>query len=375
MGQGSGLEIEMSTSRRAAFFFVGADRAGMMEAVRDGVLPDSILRGANFFAEQPGWQVEIVSAHPLEVRMPRMIRKLVPMSLIQLLLMPRLLAFDAVIASDGFLLGYAVAMFGRLPFVQFRPKWIFVAINSSMLIHRHKMHPFRRFLLRQCWNSFSSIVCLSQMQQNDLLNAGVRKDLISIIPFGVDTTYFNGDIKDDGETVVSIGKDSGRDYATLFEAASKVDMPITIVASRKNIPRGARISSNVTILYDLPLEDLRDMYARARFGVVVSFSDETTLGSDCSGQTVILETLAMGRAVIATERAWLAEYLENGRDFISVPTGDADALAQAMLGLWSDSSLRKNISTHGQRIVREKYSTRRFSEKLHQLVEHCIEQQ
>ena len=374
MGQKSGLEIEMSTSRRAAFFFVGADRAGMMEVVRDGVLPDSILRGANFFAEQPGWQVEVVSTHPLEVRMPRMIRKIVPMSLIQLLLMPRLLAFDVVIASDGFLLGYAVAMFGRLPFVQFRPKWIFVAINSSMLIHRHKTHPFRRFLLRQCWNSFSSIVCLSRMQQTDLLNAGVRKDLISIIPFGVDTLYFGGDTKDDGEAIVSIGKDSGRDYPTLFEAASKVDLPITIVASHKNIPHDAHIPSNVTILYDLPLKDLRDMYVRARFAVIVSFSDETTLGSDCSGQTVILETLAMGRAVIATERAWLTEYLKDGRDFLSVPVGNADALAQAMHRLWNDPSLRKNLATQGQRIVREKYSSRRFAENLYQLARRIVEQ-
>lgn len=346
----------------------------MMEAVRNGTLPDSILRGANFFADHSDCQVEIVSAHALEVRIPRVIRAFVPMSLMQLVLIPRLLAFDAIIASDGFLLGYAISMLGRLPLIRFHPKWVFVAINSSMLIHRHETHSFRRFLLRQCWNSYSSIVCLSRMQQIDLSSFGVRKDLISVIPFGVDTAYFSGATKDDCETVVSIGKDSGRDYATLLEAAGKVDFPITIVASRKNIPHDVQIPSNVTILYDLPLEDLRDMYARARFIVVVSFSDTTMLGSDCSGQTVILETLAMGRAVIATERAWLTEYFEDGRDFLSVPVGDSDALVQAMRMVWDNDSLRRDLATRGQYTVREKYSSRRFSENLYQLVGRSIEQ-
>ena len=347
----------------------------MLEAVRNGTVPDSILRGASFFAEQRDWQVEMVNAHALEVRVPRIIRAFVPMSLIQLLLIPRLLAFDAVIASDGFLLGYAISTLGKLPFTRFHPKWIFVAINSSMLIHRHETHPFRRFLLRQCWNSYSSIVCLSRMQQIDLSNFGVRKDLISIIHFGIDTTYFGGDMKNDGETIVSIGKDSGRDYATLFEAAGKVDLPVTIAASRKNIPHDVHIPSNVTILYDLPLADLRSMYAKARFVVIVSFPDTTTLGSDCSGQTVILETLAMGRAVIATERAWLTEYFEDGRDFLSVPANDPEALAQAMHKVWNEQSLRKDLAAHGQHAVRKKYSSRRFSENLYQLVGRSIKQQ
>lgn len=362
----------MKSARRAAFFFVGADRAGMMEAVRKGVLPDSILRGANFFTEHHDWQVEMVSAHALEVRIPRMIRAFIPMSVMQLLLVPRLLAFDVVIASDGFLLGYAISMLGKLPFTRFHPKWIFVAINSSMLIHRHETHPFRRFLLRQCWNSYSSIVCLSQMQQIDLLNFGVREDLISMIPFGVDTTYFGGDVKDGGEIIVSIGKDSGRDYVTLLQAANKVDLPILIVASRKNIPNDVHIPSNVTILYDLPLEDLRSVYAKARFTVVVSFPDTTTFGSDCSGQTVILETLAMGRAVIATERAWLTEYLEDSRDFLSVPASDPEALAQAMREVWNNDSLRQDLATHGQCTVRKKYASRRFAENLYHLAERSI---
>lgn len=339
-----------------------------MESVRKGVLPDSILRGANFFAEHQDWQVELISTHVFEVHIPRIIRALVPMPVMQLLLIPRLLAFDVVIASDGFLLGYAVSILGKWPFSRFHPKWVFVAINSSILIHRHEMRPFRRFLLRLCWNSYSSIVCLSQVQQTDLLNFGVRKDLVSVILFGVDTTYFSGSVKDEGEIIVSVGKDSGRDYMTLLQAASKIDLPILIVASHKNISRDMHIPSNVTILYNLPLEDLRSTYAKARFTVAVSFPDAAMLGSDCSGQTVILETLAMGRAVIATKRAWLTEYLKDGKDFLSVPAGDPEALAQAMHKMWVDDSLRKSLATHGQCTVRERYSSRQFAENLYNLI-------
>lgn len=350
---------------RVAFFFIGADRTGMAESVRRGELPDSLLRGANFFARRSDWQVDLISTEKFERHLPRFVRGLVPMSLMQLFFIPRLLRYDAFIASDAFLLGWILSTLSRV-------KWIYVAINSSVLIRRHARHPVRRWLLGRCWNSFTAIVCLAQKQKEDLTEFGIKPEKISLIRFGVDTAYFHGAAESEKGPIVSIGKDISRDYATLLEAAKQCGLPVEIIASRKNIPIDANIPGNVTVRYDLPLGELRAAYARARFAVVPLFSEEN-FGGDPSGQTVLLETLAMGRAVIASERSWLTEYLDTDSDILCVPPANPAALAEAMKRLWDDGALRKQLAEHGQRTVRQEYSSRRFAEELMRVVERFIE--
>lgn len=336
----------------------------MFEKVAREELPDSGLRGADFFAASGDWNVGIIGTETLERRLPRIVRALVPMSLIQLCFVPRLLRYDAVVASDGFLLGWAVSLFSRT-------KWIYVSVNSSVLIIRHAHHPLRTWLLRRAWRSFAAIVCLARQQREDLINFGITGKNIFLVHFGIDTNYFNGDAAESGEVILSVGKDISRDYATLLTAARISGLPIEIVASRKNIPPDATIPENVTIRYDVPLHELRAVYARARFAVVSLFSKER-FGGDPSGQTVLLETLAMGRAVIATDREWLSEYLETGSDYLPVPPADPDALAKTMQKLWRDESLQKRLAEHGQRTVREKYSSRRFAEELAGVVKRFV---
>lgn len=348
--------------KRIAFLFIGSDRNAMLDMARRGEIPDSPFRGANIIAEQSDVSVEFVGTEILERRLPHGIKKFVPMSLVHLVLIPRLVSYDVVIASDAHLLGWIVSICSRT-------KWIFLTINSSVLIARHARHPLRRWLLSCAWKSFAAIVCMAEQQREDLISFRVPKEKISIIHFGVDTAYFNGGPSEEGNVVLSIGKDSGRDYATLLKAAAYVAMPIRIVASRKNIPSEIAVPPNVSIEYDLPLEKLKEAYAQARFVVVPSASDAAEQGSDCSGQTVILETLAMGRAVIATKRAWLTEYLAEGGDFVPVPPQDPEALARAMTALWEETSLRRGIAAHGQSTVRNRYTSRHFAEQLHGLIE------
>lgn len=353
--------------RRIAFFFIGAERSGMLEAVVRGELPDSALRGAHFFARHAEWQVETVSTHALESRLPRVIRACVPMSLVHLWFVPKLLSFDAVVASDAFLLGYIVSFLGRLSGKR-GTKWIFVDINSSVLIRRHQHHVLRRLLLRRFWNSFAAIVCLSENQRLDMVCFGVREDLISVVHFGVDTVYFDGDPEARGEAIVSIGKDLGRDYQTLLRAAERIQGPVHIIASRKNISRGMRIPENVRLTYDLPLAGLKDVYRTARLVVVPSTPEEASEGADLSGQTVILEALAMGRPVIASDRAWLHEYFAND-ELLAIPPRDPEALAEAVARLQQDDALWRRMATKGKEKVKERYSTAHFAEGLMRVAE------
>lgn len=351
--------------KRIAFFFIGADRTEMMAAAQRGTLPDSGLRGANFFALREGWHVDVISTQNLERSLPRFVRAVVPMSIVQFLFFPKLISYDAVVASDAFLLGWAVSIFSRT-------KWIYVAINSSVLIIRHAHHPLRSWFLRRAWLSYAAIVCLAQGQRDDFARFGISEERTSLVHFGVDTKYFDGQgSAEPGDVILSLGKDLSRDYSTVLEAARLCGLPVEIVASRKNIPSGAVVPPNVSIRYDLPLEELRATYARARFAVTALFAEDA-FGGDPSGQTVTLEIMGMGRAVVATERAWLSEYLERETDFLPVPLKDPEALAKAMSKLWEDGALRKRLAEHGQGTVRARYSSRRFAGELMQVVERFI---
>jgi len=336
----------------------------MIEAVRRGELPDSGLRGANFFAERSDWQVDTISTEHFEKSLPRFVRRVLPMSLLQLCFVPRLLRYDAVIASDAFFLGALVSTLGRT-------RWIYVVINSGVLIRRHVRHPLRSALLRFCWSRFAAIVCLAEMQQKELIQFGIKPEKISLIRFGIDTRYFSGAVGTvEGATIISIGKDISRDYVTLLRAARLCSFPIEIFASRKNIPPDTEIPVNVTLGYDALLEGLRATYARARF-IVVSLFPEQAFGGDPSGQTVVLEALAMGRAVLVTERPWLKEYLRDS-DYLGVPAEDPAALAAAMEELWRNAPFRDGLGQAGQETVRRLYSSERFASNLMALTERVI---
>ena len=347
------------TALNVAFFFIGGDKTGHIEAADALMLPDSGLRGANFFAQESDIKVSLVGAHALETRLPRVLRKILPMSLVQLAFIPRLMRYDAVIASDGFLLGYAVSLLTRL--TRRKAAWIFVAINSSVLIRRHEHHAVRRALLKRAWRSYAAIVCLSKVQKEDLERFGIPSTLLHEIRFGTDARYFTPAFRKEGEYILSVGKDLGRDYQTLLAAAKETGLPVRVIAAPKNIPLGTAIPENVTLSYNLPLEELRDAYARARLFVVASLPEGTEAGTDCSGQTVILEAMAVGVPGLATRRDWLAEYFTEGEEYVAVPPLDAPALARRMRELWGDEELAEGVGRAGSAKVRRDYTSAAFA--------------
>ncbi len=70
----------------------------------------------------------------------------------------------------------------------------------------------------------------------------------------------------------------------------------------------------------------------------------------------LLEGAAAGRPVIATDAPGCREIAVDGSTGITVPVGDADALARAMLTLARDASLRERMGARGRELARDEYS-------------------
>lgn len=327
---------------RIVFLFT-SPRDELIARVRAGTDADTALHGLNHI---PG--AEYIVAFPK--------------SLSSLLSVPRLLTYDFVIAQDNFLLGFVVSVCARL--FRRKTKWLYTAIHSSTLMRRHAAHPVRLFLLKMFWNSYARIICISLEQMEDFVRLGLERERLVFLPIGVDADFFRHTAVPEEYLIVSVGRDMGRDYATLFSAVARIGHPCIVVAAPKNISPDLKIPANVSVLYDKSLADIRDLYTRARLVVIASKDASVPDGSDCSGQTVILDALAAGKAVIATHRAWIADYLTPDEDITVVAPDDPEALACAIEEVSNDSLERGRLAASGHTKVIERYTTKAFADAL-----------
>ncbi|HQU07452.1 MAG: hypothetical protein B7X04_00570 [Parcubacteria group bacterium 21-54-25] len=350
----------MNKDARILFLFSGAaNRRCIIEKISRGEDADTALRGLNYIDGAEYLDVE----ETVRSMLPAWVYRLLPWQMRSVVLFGRVRHYDVVFAQDDPVLG---CLLSRLT----RTRWVHIAINSSTLMRRHAKHPLRLALLKTFWRSFFRIVCISRAQLEDFAHRGISHKRLIFVPFGIDADFYaNMDKSREESLILSVGRDLGRDYSTLIEAVKKSDRQFLIVTAHKNLPKETRLPSNVSVRYSLPLIQLRDLYARARLVVVASKDEREPVGSDCSGQTVILDAMAAGRPVIATDRAWIHDYFTVGKEILIVPPSDPKALTAAIERLWRDDALRESLARAGQKKVREKYTTRTFARALAMLIE------
>lgn len=328
---------------RIVFLFT-SPREEIIARVLAGRDADTALRGLNHISDS-----EYFIVTPKKIR--------------SLLFVPRLLRYDFVIAQDNLLLGYIVSMCAHV--FRLKTRWLYTAINSSTLMRRHAIHPVRLFLLKKFWASYFRIICISSEQRDDFIRIGIPRDRLVFVPFGVDAHFFQPtDMSREENIIVSVGRDAGRDYATFFKAAEQIYYACIVVAGHKNIPPGMEIPSNVSVLYNRSYTEIRDLYARAQLVVIVSKDEQVPDGSDCSGQTVILDALAAGKTVIATHRSWINDYFIPDKDLVVVEPNNPEALVQAINSLSHDVEKRKRIAASGHAKVAAQYTTETFAKSL-----------
>jgi glycosyltransferase involved in cell wall biosynthesis len=89
------------------------------------------------------------------------------------------------------------------------------------------------------------------------------------------------------------------------------------------------------------------------------------LPSESEGMpNVVLEALAAGTPVVATEVGGVAEIIRDGETGLLVPPGDVRRVADAISRLLSDRSLADAIRDNGVRLAVQSYTCRRMAERL-----------
>ncbi len=156
-----------------------------------------------------------------------------------------------------------------------------------------------------------------------------------------------GEIVHDPIRLASLGGDMHRDWNTLLAAfAGVVGFELRIASGQAAI--AARLSAkNVAVKPAQCESDVKALYDWADMAVVCL--DENR---HASGITVILEAVASGIPVVATDVGGLGDYFSEG-EICYVPVGEPDALRNAVKRLTLDSERRIAMTKAAQKRLRE----------------------
>lgn len=251
----------------------------------------------------------------------------------------------------------------------FRSKRKFILLNISLnrlLNESKKKNKLLYKLSINLLNSIDKIVSLSHVQQEQLENIhGIDKAKLTYVPLGVDVDFYKLNFENRADYILSVGRDNGRDYKTIVEVARRMpNQEFQLVLSKRNLKGIEDIPNNVKIFFDLSAEELKTKYNEAKIMLLITHKDEYGDGSDCSGQTVLLDSFASGIPVIATNKAYLKDYATSGVDFMMVEPYDVTGIIAKIRDI---ETVGRQLAMNARNRVEKEFSTDQMGKKLSDL--------
>jgi glycosyltransferase involved in cell wall biosynthesis len=217
--------------------------------------------------------------------------------------------------------------------------------------------------MRWCFSSVYLCICSSRSEIKYYQDVfGWPREKFGYIPLHTDPRLLDHKHIGSEGFILSAGR-TFRDYDTLLDAFRNLEVPMLIVASRASI--GAReVPPHVVIKYDLPSVDLIDLMARC-LAVVIPLENRLI----SIGQSVLLQAMTLGKAVIVTRVNGTEDYLEHMETGIFVPPNDPEAIAAAVSLLVGDEALRKKLGRAAQDRVKRMYLPRHYANEVSALLQ------
>lgn len=151
--------------------------------------------------------------------------------------------------------------------------------------------------------------------------------------------------------LVSLGS-AHRDFSTLFSVIEKLKLP-TVVASGKRALAGLEIPPLVKTPFGIGKQECIRLAQEARINVVPLRADKLITAA---GQVTIVESMRMGRAVIASHCNGAEDYIIHGKTGLLVKPGSVQELADAIELLWNDANFRNRLGQAAKSYAAEYFS-------------------
>lgn len=245
-----------------------------------------------------------------------------------------------------------------------KQKMALLDISLGRTLSANRKSRFKTILLKSALRQASAIVCLSDYQKRFLeKECPELKDEIKVVPLGVDVDYYRPVYEGRSGYFLSAGRDNGRDYRTVFKIAALLPQEqFELVASPRNVKGLGEAPQNLKLYFDLPHAEWRKKFNEARMLLLITHPDGFEDGSDCSGQTALLEAFASGLPVVATRKGYISEYGQEEEDLVLVEPYDEKALAGQIANLPQDKL--KSMARAARERVEKEFSTKRMAENL-----------
>jgi glycosyltransferase involved in cell wall biosynthesis len=288
--------------------------------------------------------------------------------------------------TDAENIGIPLAIMFRLAHVRRRHVMI-----GHLLSTRSKRLLFRLFGLGA---HLDAVICHSSLQRSIIeKELGVPARRIALLPYQVDEQFWRPLERPVSRQLCSAGLEF-RDYPTLIAAVEGTDLHVVLAAAsnwskRGNEAAGMTLPANVRVTA-LDYEHLRELYAASLFTVVplhnVTFQ---------AGITVILETMAMGKALIVSRTPGQTDVVRDrdglpdlpkapappgfgatlereasdiGQTGIYVPPGDADALREAIVYLANRPNEAAAMGANGRRLIERLFTLDQYVDRIAALI-------
>ena len=211
-----------------------------------------------------------------------------------------------------------------------------------------------------------------------LAGTGVPVGLVRLVPHGVDTLRFRPRPCPPGDRLrlLAVGRMvEKKGFEVLLDAAARLTVPFHLRIVGEGPRRAALaatiaaagLADRVTLAGPATHARLPREYAAAHTVVVPSIEDRR--GDRDGLPNVVLEALASGRAVVASDVGAVGSAVRDGRTGLLVPPGDPRALAEALRALACQPDLRTRLAREGRALVERRFELERCAARLHRVLD------
>jgi len=213
-------------------------------------------------------------------------------------------------------------------------------------------------------------ITVSNWMKRSLEEQGFIPDSVDVVYCGVDSSRFRPEARVEGSLARTSGAPvvlfSGR--PTLVKGGAVLAQAIPLILREvpqaefaftggggpeflTSLPASESWRSHLTFLGYVPYEELPTVYASADLAVFPSFYENLPAR--------VLELLSSGVPVVASDVGGLGEAVVSGTTGVLVPPGSAEALAEAVVSILRDPSLRARMAAQSRASVIERFTWNR----------------
>jgi len=279
-------------------------------------------------------------------------------------------AFFALFAQKHFDVLFAVNEASSLPILLLKRIGLLrtpIIVFNTGLMHPRNRSGLRKAMWRWLLPAAEAIVSQTRMEKNTVWKEfDLREDRQFLIYMLVDLAFFEADPHiQTSDYCLAVGTTEGKDYLTLLKAFPNEERLVVVTDDYNAAIIAANVKPymKVEVLQAVPIKKLRTMYQEAK--LIINPLVDTAYGT---GHTVVLENMALGKAVIVTEVGGISDYFEDRVTAIGVRERDPDALREQIRAYLRQPDQFADIGRNAKHWVKD-FSCEEFTRKLLSIAE------